>query len=108
MDILILGGGGREHALAWAVAQSPDCDRLICAPGNAGIEALAECVDLPIEDGAAIATFALSEGIDFVIVGPEAPLAAGVADAVRAAGVAVLGPTQAAARLGAAGRPARD
>ncbi|MEL6793614.1 MAG: phosphoribosylamine--glycine ligase [Pseudomonadota bacterium] len=99
MDILILGGGGREHALAWAVAQSPDCDRLICAPGNAGIAALAECVDLPIEDGAAIATFALSEGVDFVIVGPEAPLAAGVADALRSAGVSVFGPSQAAARL---------
>ncbi|MEL7463097.1 MAG: phosphoribosylamine--glycine ligase [Pseudomonadota bacterium] len=99
MDILILGGGGREHALAWAVAQSPDCDRLICAPGNAGIAALAECVDLPIEDGAAVATFALSEGIDFVLVGPEAPLAAGVADALRDAGVAVFGPSKEAARL---------
>lgn len=99
MDILILGGGGREHALAWAVAQSPDCDHLICAPGNAGIEAVAECVALPIEDGAAVATFVLSEGIDFVIIGPEAPLASGVADALRNAGVAVFGPSQEAARL---------
>ena len=99
MDILILGGGGREHALAWAVAKSPDCDRLVCAPGNAGIEAVAECVPLPIEDGAAIATYCLTEGIDFVIVGPEAPLAAGVADAVHDAGVAVFGASREAARL---------
>ena len=99
MDILILGGGGREHALAWAVAKSPDCDRLVCAPGNAGISSVAECVALDIEDGAAVATFALTEGIEFVIVGPEAPLAAGVADALRDAGVKVFGPSREAARL---------
>ena len=99
MDILILGGGGREHALAWAAAKSPDCGRLVCAPGNAGIEAVAECVALPVEDGAAVATFCLTEGIDFVIVGPEAPLAAGVADALRDAGVAVFGPSAEASRL---------
>ena len=99
MDILILGGGGREHALAWAVAKSPECDRLVCAPGNAGIADVAECVSLNIEDGAAVATFALTEGIEFVIVGPEAPLAAGVADALRDAGVKVFGPSREAARL---------
>ena len=102
MKILILGGGGREHALAWAFAQNPKCDRLIAAPGNAGIAAIADCVPaaaLDIGDGAAVASFAVREGIGFVMVGPEAPLAAGVADACRAAGIAVLGPSAAAARL---------
>ncbi|WP_413872924.1 phosphoribosylamine--glycine ligase [Albidovulum sp.] len=99
MNILILGGGGREHALAWAVKQNPTCDRLIVAPGNAGIAMLAECADLDILDGAAVVGFAEANAVDFVIVGPEAPLAAGVADALRAAGVAVFGPSAAAARL---------
>ncbi|WP_102226646.1 phosphoribosylamine--glycine ligase [Acidimangrovimonas sediminis] len=99
MNILILGGGGREHALAWAVKQNPKCDRLIVAPGNAGIAAIAECADLDIMDGAAVVTFAEENAVDFVIVGPEAPLAAGVADAVRAAGLACFGPSQEAAKL---------
>ncbi|MEM7546471.1 MAG: phosphoribosylamine--glycine ligase [Pseudomonadota bacterium] len=99
MDILILGGGGREHALAWAIAKSPDCDRLICAPGNAGIAAVAECVPLNPMDPDAIAAFALGEGIEFVVVGPEAPLAAGVADTLRDAGILVFGPSAAAAML---------
>ena len=99
MNILILGGGGREHALAWAVKQNPKCDRLIVAPGNAGIAMLAECADLDILDGAAVVGFAEASAVDFVIVGPEAPLAAGVADALRAAGVPVFGPSGAAARL---------
>jgi phosphoribosylamine--glycine ligase len=99
MNILILGGGGREHALAWAVKQNPKCDRLIVAPGNAGIAMLAECADLDILDGAAVVGFAEENAVDFVLVGPEAPLAAGVADALRAAGVAVFGPSAAAARL---------
>jgi len=99
MNILILGGGGREHALAWAVKQNPKCDRLIVAPGNAGIAMLAECADLDILDGVAVVAFAEENAVDFVIVGPEAPLAAGVADALRAAGVAVFGPSAAAARL---------
>ncbi len=99
MRVLILGGGGREHALAWAVARSPDCAALYAAPGNAGIAALAECVALAIEDGPAVAAWALAHRIDLVIVGPEAPLVAGVADACRAAGVAVFGPSAAAARL---------
>ena len=99
MNILILGSGGREHALAWAVMQNPKCDRLIVAPGNAGIEAIAECATLDIEDGGAVVTFAEENAIDFVIVGPEAPLAAGVADRLRDAGVTVFGPSAAAARL---------
>ncbi|WP_372613251.1 phosphoribosylamine--glycine ligase [Aquicoccus sp.] len=99
MNILILGGGGREHALAWAVMQNPKCDKLIVAPGNAGIAQIAECARLDIMDPGAVATFAEQNAIDFVIVGPEAPLAAGVADRLRAAGISVFGPSAAAARL---------
>lgn len=99
MNILILGGGGREHALAWAISQNPKCGALFCAPGNAGIAELATCVSLDILDGEAVAAFAKGQGIDFVIIGPEAPLAVGVADAVRAAGVACFGPSAEAAQL---------
>ena len=99
MNILILGGGGREHALAWATLQNPKCDRLIVAPGNAGIAAIAECATFDINDGAVVAGFAEENAIDFVIIGPEAPLAAGVADRLREAGFLVFGPSQAAAAL---------
>jgi len=99
MNILILGSGGREHSLAWAVAQKPKCDRLMVAPGNAGIAEIADCVALDILDGAAVLAFVRSKEIDFVIVGPEAPLAAGVADVLRAADVLCFGPSQAAAQL---------
>ncbi|WP_128515661.1 phosphoribosylamine--glycine ligase [Tabrizicola thermarum] len=99
MNILILGSGGREHALAWAVKQNPKTDRLIVAPGNAGTAMLAENADIDILDGAAVVTFCEENAIDFVIVGPEAPLAAGVADACRAAGLLAFGPSAAAARL---------
>jgi phosphoribosylamine---glycine ligase len=99
MNILILGSGGREHALAWAVKQNPKCDRLIVAPGNAGIAMLAECADIDILDGATVVGFCEENAIDFVIIGPEAPLAAGVADACRAAGLLTFGPSAAAARL---------
>ncbi len=99
MNILILGGGGREHALAWAVLQNPKCDRLIVAPGNAGIAQIAECAALDILDGGAVAVFCEEEAVDLVIIGPEAPLAAGVADRLREAGILVFGPSQAAARL---------
>lgn len=99
MNILILGSGGREHALAWAVMQNPKCDKLIVAPGNAGIAAIADCASLDILDGAAVINFAEENSIDFVIVGPEAPLAVGVADRLREAGFRVFGPSEAAARL---------
>ena len=99
MNILILGSGGREHALAWAVKQNPKTDRLIVAPGNAGIAQLAECADIDILDSAAVVTFCGENAIDFVIIGPEGPLAAGVADATRAAGLLTFGPSAAAARL---------
>jgi phosphoribosylamine--glycine ligase len=99
MNILILGSGGREHALAWAALQNPKCDRLIVAPGNAGIAMIAECASLDIEDGGAVVTFAEENSIDFVIIGPEAPLAAGVGDRLRDAGLLVFGPSAEAARL---------
>ncbi|MAQ81912.1 MAG: phosphoribosylamine--glycine ligase [Maritimibacter sp.] len=104
MNILILGGGGREHSLAWAAMQNPKCDRLIVAPGNAGIAAIAECAALDILDGGAVVDFAQANSIDFVIVGPEAPLAAGVADDLRDAGLLVFGPSKAAAELEASKR----
>lgn len=99
MNILILGGGGREHALAWAVKQNPKCDRLIVAPGNAGIGAIAELAAIEPTDAAAVLACVEENAIDFVIVGPEAPLAAGVADALRAAGILTFGPSAAAAKL---------
>jgi phosphoribosylamine--glycine ligase len=99
MNILILGSGGREHSIAWAVHQNPKCDKLIVAPGNAGIADVAECADLDINDGAAVVAFAVDQAIEFVIIGPEAPLAAGVADALRSAGILTFGPSAEAARL---------
>ncbi len=99
MNILILGSGGREHSLAWAVMQNPKCDKLIVAPGNAGIAAIADCASIDIMDGAAVVVFCEENSIDFVIVGPEAPLAAGVSDDLRAAGFTVFGPSAAAAAL---------
>jgi phosphoribosylamine---glycine ligase len=99
MNILILGSGGREHSLAWAIQQNPKCDRLIVAPGNAGIAQMCETADIDILDGDAVATFAEENTIDFVIIGPEAPLAAGVVDRLRDAGLLVFGPSKAAAAL---------
>ena len=104
MNILLLGAGGREHALAWAIKQNPKCDRLIVAPGNAGIAAVAECADLDIVDPGAVVQFATDMAVDFVVIGPEAPLAAGVADELDAAGILVFGPSQAAAQLEASKR----
>ena len=99
MNILILGSGGREHSIAWAVMQNPKCDKLIVAPGNAGIAGIAECASLDILDGAAVIGFCEAEAIDFVIIGPEAPLAAGMADRLREAGFMVFGPGAEAAKL---------
>jgi phosphoribosylamine--glycine ligase len=99
MNILILGSGGREHALAWATLQNPKCDKLIVAPGNAGIAKIADCASFDIMDSGAVIAFCEANSIDFVIVGPEAPLAAGVADDLNAAGFAVFGPSAVAATL---------
>ena len=99
MNILILGSGGREHALAWAVQQNPKCDRLVVAPGNAGIAQLCETAALDILDGAAIVGFCAENSIDFLIIGPDAAIAAGIADAARAAGILTFGASAAAGRL---------
>ncbi|MFO7856355.1 MAG: phosphoribosylamine--glycine ligase [Paracoccaceae bacterium] len=97
--ILILGGGGREHALAWKLAQSPEAPRLVSAPGNAGIAAVAECRPCAVDDPGAVLALAREIGAALVVVGPEAPLAAGVADALAEAGIPCFGPSAAAARL---------
>ena len=99
MKLLLVGSGGREHALAWALAASPLCDTLYCAPGNAGIAQLAECVPIAAEDIGGLVRFATENAIDFVVVGPEAPLVAGLVDALDAAGIKSFGPRRAAAAL---------
>ena len=99
MNVLILGGGGREHALAMALAKSPSLSRLFVAPGNPGCAAVAENVALPIDDHAAIVDFCRAREIGLVVVGPEAPLVAGVVDDLAAAGILCFGPSKAAARL---------
>ncbi|RIK87568.1 MAG: phosphoribosylamine--glycine ligase [Hyphomicrobiales bacterium] len=99
MNVLLIGSGGREHALAWKLAASPRLARLYAAPGNPGIARHAECVALDIADHAAIAAFAREKGIGLVVVGPEAPLVAGLADDLAAGGIRVFGPSAAAARL---------
>src|SRR3972149_722229 len=99
MNILILGSGGREHALAWKIAASPLLDQLYCAPGNAGIAREAECVALDLADHAAVIALCKARGVDLVVVGPEGPLIAGIVDDLEAAGIKAFGPSQAAARL---------
>ncbi len=99
MKILVIGGGGREHALIWKLAQSRHVTKLFCAPGNPGISELAECVPLEVTEVAKLAAFATEKGIDLTVVGPEAALCAGIADAFQAKNLRVFGPTQSAARL---------
>jgi phosphoribosylamine--glycine ligase len=99
MNILLLGSGGREHALAWKMASSPLTERLYCAPGNAGIAREAECVALDVADHPAVIAFCRANRIDLVVVGPEGPLCAGIVDDLEAAGIKAFGPTRAAARL---------
>ena len=99
MNILILGSGGREHALAWKIAASPLTDKLYCAPGNAGIAREAECVALDLADHEAVIAFCKASKIDFVVVGPEVPLCAGIVDDLEAAGIKAFGPSKWAARL---------
>lgn len=99
LNVLIVGGGGREHTLAWALRQSPRVGRLHVAPGNAGTASIAENVSIAADNIAGLVDFARVNAIDLTVVGPEAPLAAGIVDAFRAAGLRIFGPTQAAARL---------
>lgn len=99
MKILLIGSGGREHALAWKLKQSKHCDKLFCAPGNAGIAEVAECVDVSSEDQDGILGFVKENEIDFVVVGPEPPLVDGLATKLRAANISVFGPNKQAAQL---------
>ncbi|NDH62711.1 MAG: phosphoribosylamine--glycine ligase [Alphaproteobacteria bacterium] len=99
MRILVVGGGGREHALCWAISASPLCTKLYCAPGNAGIARVAECVAVGAEDIPGQVALAQRLQIDFVVIGPDAPLVAGMADGFAAAGIKVFGPSKAAAQL---------
>src|SRR5688572_21370040 len=99
MRVLIVGSGGREHALAWAIAASPLVEHVYCAPGNAGIAEEAECAPVAAGDTAGIVDFCRRSAIDFVVVGPEAPLVGGLVDALEAAGIAAFGPSAAAAAL---------
>ena len=99
MNVLLVGSGGREHALAWRLAKSEKCDALFCAPGNAGIADIAECIDIAADDIDGIVLFATENSIDFVVVGPEVPLVAGLADPLREKGIPVFGPSKAASIL---------
>ena len=99
MKILIIGGGGREHAIAWKISRSPKVDKIYCAPGNAGIAELAECVDMNVMDFDAQVAFAREKEIDLTIIGPDDPLVAGAVDAFEAAGLRVFGPRKSAALL---------
>jgi phosphoribosylamine--glycine ligase len=99
MNILLLGSGGREHALAWKIAASPLLTSLWCAPGNAGIAREAQCVALDIANHQAVIDFCKANKVDFVVVGPEAPLAAGIVDDLATAGIKAFGPSKAAAQL---------
>lgn len=99
MKVLVVGGGGREHALVWKLKQSPRVKEIFCAPGNAGIAALATCVNISAEDIPGLLAFAKDEGIDLTLVGPEAPLCAGIADRFQEAGLKIFGPSRAAAEI---------
>lgn len=99
MKILVIGSGGREHALIWKIAQSPKVRHIFAAPGNAGIASLAECVPIPVDEIRKLASFALSKGIDLTVVGPELPLTLGIADEFKRHGLKICGPDRAAARI---------
>ena len=108
MKVLIVGGGGREHAITWAVAKSPRVDKIYAAPGNAGIAELAECVNISVMDADALVAFAKEKAVDFVVVGPDDPLAAGVADAFLDAGFPTFGPRKNAAIIEASKAFSKD
>ena len=99
MRVLVVGGGAREHALCWALANDPSVDRVLCAPGNAGIAGVADVRAVGVSEVDALVQLAAGERVDLVVVGPEAPLVAGLVDALAARGIPAFGPTRAAARL---------
>ena len=99
MRVLVVGSGGREHALVWKLSQSPQISALLCAPGNGGISRIASCVAIDPTDGAGLLALARKERIDLVVIGPESALAAGVADIFDRAGIRVFGPSRAGAQI---------
>lgn len=99
MNVLVIGGGGREHALVWKIAQSPYVEHIFCAPGNGGIESLAKCVDIPVHDLKGLARFARQHAVDLTVVGPELPLTLGIADVFHKQNLPIFGPSGKAARL---------
>ena len=99
MNIMILGSGGREHSLAWAIKKNPKCDNIFVAPGNAGIAQIAKCININILDAGQILKSVREHSIDFVLIGPEAPLAEGVSDILKKEGILTLGPSRAASQL---------
>ena len=99
MKILVIGSGGREHAICWKLAESPSTTALYCAPGNAGIAEVATCFPADVNDAGSLANLAESIGADLTVIGPEAPLVAGVADAFQTRGLRLVGPSAEAARL---------
>jgi phosphoribosylamine--glycine ligase len=99
MKVLVVGGGGREHALCWKIAQSPLVEQIYCAPGNPGIAELAECVNIAADEIETLCEFALAERIDLTVVGPEVPLTMGIVDTFQAAGLEIFGPNKAAAQI---------
>ena len=108
MKVLVIGGGGREHAIVWKIAQSEKVDKIYCAPGNAGIEEYAECVDIGVMEFDRLTDFAEREGVDLTVVGPDDPLAAGIVDAFEAKGLRVFGPRAAAAQIEASKAFSKD
>ena len=99
MRLLVVGSGGREHALVEALSQSPRAEEIFAAPGNPGMASVAELVDIPVDDLISLRNFARTVGVDLTIVGPEAPLVGGIAEAFWEAGLKVFGPSRAAARI---------
>ena len=99
MKVLVVGGGGREHAICWKLAQSPKAEKIYCAPGNAGIESVAECVDTGAEDIEGICAFAAEKAIDLAVIGPEVPLAMGIVDELEKRGVKTFGPNRKCSQL---------
>jgi phosphoribosylamine---glycine ligase len=108
LKVLVVGSGGREHAIVWKLAQSPHRPQLFCAPGNAGIESVAPCVPIKADDIAGLKAFVLKEQIDLTVVGPEVPLALGIVDEFRKAKLKIFGPTKSAARLEASKSFSKD
>ena len=99
MQVLVIGGGGREHTLVWKLAQSPSVDKVYAAPGNPGMKNLAECVDLDVTNLEGLADWAEEHQIDLTVVGPEAPLVAGIVDVFRGRGLTIFGPSAKAAEI---------